>query len=200
MKQRTARYPRIQYFGLLDKISPPCIDDFSWINQGNATATSSPYWGINMYSPTVTGTNIRILAKNLKYSSNYRVTAGFIGMVHTQNYNGCGLVLLDGSNKVVYFQLGQGNHIGIHKYNSPTSYNSTYIGTTRPASMIFFRFTDDGTNRISSWSFDGVNFVTIHTVSRTDFITPTKVGFCVVSENATWPASVTVFHFVEEPL
>jgi len=45
---------------------------------------------------------------------------------------------------------------------------------------LWFRITDDGTNRICHVSGDGQHFITIHSVGRTDFLTADEVFFGVV--------------------
>jgi len=52
------------------------------------------------------------------------------------------------------------------------------------------RIIDDGANRICQTSPDGIHWVTLHTVSRTDFITPDQMGW-LVSFSGTTAGTVT---------
>jgi hypothetical protein len=62
---------------------------------------------------------------------------------------------------------------------------------------MFFRIADDGANRISSISTDGINFRVIHTVARTDFLTADQVGFFVNCQETTWDAGMTLLSWKE---
>jgi hypothetical protein len=47
------------------------------------------------------------------------------------------------------------------------------------APVYWIRIADNGTNRIISWSVNGLHFTQVHSVSRTDFITADEVGFFI---------------------
>jgi hypothetical protein len=44
---------------------------------------------------------------------------------------------------------------------------------------------------------DGVLWTALHTVGRTDFITPNQVGFYVNAANATWGIGMFLVHWEE---
>lgn len=63
---------------------------------------------------------------------------------------------------------------------------ATYKSAVQAHGFPFFlRIRDDNTNRICSFSNDGINYSTFHTVGRTDFITATGVGVGFYSQSAT---------------
>ena len=85
-----------------------------------------------------------------------------------------------------------------NKHTSPTVYSAAYtVQAITPHVPLFLRIADDDTNRIMSWSNDGQHWIVSHTVGRTDFLTADEVGFMVNSNNATWPASMTLLSWVE---
>lgn len=201
MPSRNLSLLRIKNSRLNDKICPPKYSSFSWINQGTATATYSDLKGIYIYAPNVGGDQWRILAKNLSYSSNYMITIGFISFLYDVDHNHCGMVLLDNSNKFVAINRKKAHLIQHMKWNSPTSWNSNYVERNiNSTDVIFLRVVDNGTNRICYWSSDGINFIQYSSVARTDFVTPTKVGFGANCNNSTYPCGISVFHFEEKSL
>jgi len=62
--------------------------------------------------------------------------------------------------------------------------------------MWFFRIEDDNTNRISSFSFDGQNFLVAHSVGRTDYITADEIGIAI-NTAATAVSNATFLSWVE---
>jgi hypothetical protein len=76
----------------------------------------------------------------------------------------------------------------IEKWNSATSSAGAYVAVGSPvATPMFLRITDDGTNRISSFSTDGVSFTQLHSVGRTNFLTADQVGIFVMTQNGATP-------------
>jgi hypothetical protein len=79
-------------------------------------------------------------------------------------------------------------YIAVLRWNAPTSFTAGYVVysyTVGHNSIIWFRIQDDGTNRISSISTDGIHWVPFHTVGRTDFLTPDQVGIEAHTENTS---------------
>ncbi len=186
-------------FGLVTP-QPPNLDDFTWINQGTATVTQFT-GGLFIYDQPGSGVRWRILAKTLNNSSNYRVTLGFYAFLPFYDYYNAGILLLDDNDKIFSTRVYRTRSVFTSKWDSPTSFNSSYIELQLYYPQpIWLRVEDNGTNRISYYSFDGINFIQYHSVSRTDFLTPTKVGFGLDVENTSYPGAITVIHWKEEPL
>jgi len=49
------------------------------------------------------------------------------------------------------------------------------------------RIADNNTNRICSVSADGQNWIEVHSVGRTDFLTADQVGFMIRPTNSATP-------------
>ena len=86
----------------------------------------------------------------------------------------------------------------IQKFNSPTSYNSLYSsGNTSVYHWI--RFEDDDTDRIISISDDGIAWQQIHSVARTNFLTPDQIGFGLyLGGNTGSEASISILSYKEQ--
>lgn len=174
----------------------PQAESFAWINQGGAT-TDTTKGGVCLCAPTNGNAhNLRIQKKSAP-STPYTIILKFLlcgdlsladahiraGAVFRQSSDGKLIefgVALNGASA----SAGAGYHsLFIHKFNSPSSYNSTYLGRfpfNWPVSpMVMLRIADDGANRKCSISADGQGWQQIHSVGRTDFLTADEVGFYV---------------------
>jgi hypothetical protein len=90
------------------------------------------------------------------------------------------------------------------KFNSDLSFSADYFAVNLIPATPWLRIIDDNTNRICQVSGDGVSWVTFHTVSRTDFLTPTQMGWRVNFAGSTAgtvpsPAYETTVWSVEGP-
>lgn len=167
-------------------VQPPTVASFTWVNQGSATATDQGGI-IRLVAPWGVSEQARIL-KISAPATPYTITAcvKFVSTISPATMR-WGLVWREsGSGKLVTVNFasfdffGPGTHYGVvTKWNSETSTNSDYYAKLNwgNTDCMWLRITDNGTNRISSFSSDGVNFFAIHTVGRTDFITANEVGF-----------------------
>jgi hypothetical protein len=112
-----------------------------------------------------------------------------------------GIALYDSSSgKIVTFGPqwvnGTGWLLSADKFSSASSfsghYSTTALGVTNPFTGVYqgwpklLRFRDDSTNRYFEFSYDGISWFTGATaVSRTDFITPTHVGWFAIANTGT---------------
>lgn len=83
--------------------------------------------------------------------------------------------------------------VGVGKYTNSTTFSADYQqndDTYLTGDILWMRIADDNTNRICSVSRDGVNFVQIHSVGRTDFLTATRVGVFINPYNGEESATV----------
>jgi hypothetical protein len=182
------------------KLTPPVSGDFSWVNQGAATSDST-YGGLSILAPAAAGQDIKILKKAAP-ATPYTITACFLINGFRANYNGAGLCFrqsADGKLVLLYVSPSEANTIKVAKWNSPTSYSAEYTGVPAQYDLhpVWLRITDNGTNRICSFSTDGYYWYQVHSVGRTDFLTADEVGFCADAVNATYPVRITLLSWVE---
>lgn len=170
---------------------PPAVSGFTWDNQGGATATDTA-GGILFTAPQNSGTSIRVLYKSAP-TPPYTITAAFHLTAPGADYLRAGLCFRQASDgKIIYAALGYagGYTVYIYKFNNSTSFSATYVNYNwQPVAGVYWlRIADNNTNRIISLSADGQNWVAVHTVGRTDFLTADQVGLVVNSNNATFGA------------
>lgn len=173
---------------------PPAIATFTWINQETATAVETN-GGIHLSAPAASGDDVRLL-KITAPATPYTVTALILPQIHLINYNQIGLAFRQSSDgKLVMFNFsGQsGGYFRFAKFNSPTSYSAEYSNVYLGSRDWFWlRIADNGTDRLCSWSANGIDFITVHSIGRTDFLTADEVGFYANANNASLGCGLTL--------
>lgn len=161
---------------------PGVVSGWTWVNQSTATATDVG-GAIFLKRASNATDSVSILTKTLSPSSGYTLLAHIRPTLYPISFTQAGIILRNsGDGKHVGFLMlshtTSGVHLTINKFNSTTSFNSNYVDLVAAlvGDGIWLRIVDDTTNRISSFSFDGKNFVQLHSVSRTDFLTPDTYG------------------------
>lgn len=170
---------------------------FSWANQGGASVDTGR-GGIFLSAPAVAGDNVRLRVMDVP-SGAYTLTTAFVPYLPPIGFPACGLVLYDGTKMVIHnCAQNNGNYLAswTQKWNTVTGFNATYsmlmenLNSFRMGPVIWFQIVDDTVNRKTNISADGVHWYTNHTVSRTDFLTPTKIGFCANSNSTSYDVGI----------
>lgn len=195
-----------QGFGPLNKMQPPVDSALAWVNQGangSIDATASGY----ILKAVSTGASDCKIRKQAAPAAPFTATLAFRPLFNVGGFQHYGLVSRNsGSGKLVILSWlwnGGAPHWEISKWNSATSFSASYTlgdndaGSFRGDGMIWLRVVDDNVNRVSSVSRDGINWLQVHSVGRTDFLTADEVGFDVNPDNLTTSliASMTVYHW-----
>lgn len=114
----------------------------------------------------------------------YTVTASFLALnsLGSGGNFDAGLILSDGTKAATFakYLTGSTSYDFMSYWNGPTSNNSNwYQVVSLDRRWNYFRLQDDGTNRYYKASHDGRRWITLATKLRTDFLTPTQVGFYI---------------------
>lgn len=189
-------------WGPIFPMTKPVDANYAWVNQGGASVTTTN-GGIFLSAPAGLGDNVRIRKKSAP-STPYTITAAFLPQCVGVQYAAVGLAFRqssDGKMHVFWGLFDGSSKFYSTKYTNPTTFSAHYAnvetGSIGGGPVLFLRIADDGSNRISSISYDGVNFLQVHSVGRTDFITADEVGFVVNSANATYAAGATLLSWKE---
>lgn len=192
-------------FGPLSALTAPDDSQFAWINQGGASVVAQNS-GIFLLGPNQgAADNIRI-RKKAAPATPYTVTARILPALFAKNYQQCGLLWRQSSDgKLVTFGLnfnsaGGNQIVVVAKWNSPTSISANYTSVPVFNVWAWLRLRDDGTTRYVYVSGDGANWMLIHSVGRTDFLTADEVGFFVNANNNAAPnldCGMTLLSWVE---
>ena len=163
----------------------PPASGWSWDNQGSA-AIDITRGSHSLNAPGATGLQLRGRYRTAP-TPPYKITAQLITSMPGVANSTVGLYFRQSSDgKIACFSQNGQMLMLSQTFSNPSGGSvSNYLvgGDTAPYSGMgyprFMRIEDDGVNRICSWSYDGVNFVVFHSVSRTDYLTADQVGFYV---------------------
>lgn len=168
-------------------VRPPEVSNWTWINQGSAAAVDSK-GGIflSLSGGAASANDIHILKKAAP-SPPYTLTAVLLPHIYFEGDAAwVGVCWRESSSgKLVYVGYGgvSGVDTGLYsivKFTNPTSFSANYKqGRMVATGPILIQLIDNNTNRIVKASSDGQNWTTMHSVSRTDFMTADEIGiFC----------------------
>ena len=179
----------------------PVDSDFAWVNQGSATLTATN--GCLFIKAPSTGNSSTASINLLKKSAPatpYSVTAIVLPLVHATNFARLGVLWRQSSDgKIVTFEIQHNGtatprwQLRIVKWTNPTTFSADYSATWPLTTIpwpLFLRITDNGTNRVCSLSSDGRNFIDVHSVGRTDFLTADEVGFFVNNQTGAGSSDI----------
>jgi len=180
------------------QVTIPVDSGFSWVNQGGATLTTT-YGNFLLYGPASASDSLRLRVKTAP-ATPYTIEAGFLVAPAKTNFWAGGVAWrASGSGSLVLASVGSGAYANLDstKWTNATTYSSAYTLAPDPSpgdAEVWVRIADDGVNRTISWSQDSVNWIQVHSVGRTDFITADQVGFFVNNNNSN-PIYMNLFHW-----
>jgi len=166
-------------------ITAPPASSWTTVNLGGATF-SNDLDGRLLVTPDTAGASLRIEYQTLSPTSNYTFTTYLEATAAGLDTDfWWGMCLLNNSNALItwggYTASGGTNHqISIDKHDSATVVNSNYafLNLVKLGAMPnWFRIRDNGTNRYFDYSLNGIDWIELFSVGRTDFITPTRIGW-----------------------
>src|SRR5688572_27709134 len=162
-------------WGPIFPMTPPVDGDFAWINQGSASVATTNGGIYLSDGATNNGFHIR---KKAAPATPYTITAAFLPNALSADYMTFGLCFRESSSgklalNAMQFNAGAGGwrHVSFY-FTDPTTFagnGSANVATTL-RNIIWLRITDDGTNRIMSYSADGQNWLPHSTLGRTAFL------------------------------
>jgi PA14 domain len=182
----------------------PVLANFSWVNQGTASATQVGNT-VFLTTPAVSGDQYRSLVKVNPTNS---VTAWFIPLLSGNQFSQAGIILRDSvSGKMVNWAVivqpastaSTLCQLTAAKLTNNTTFSANYatLNIMIPNGGIGLKFRFVSGTRYFDYSFDGLNWTNLFSVSNTDFITPNQVGFYTDSNNTVAPAGMTLLSYVE---
>lgn len=178
--------------GPIFQLTDPNLQTFAWVNQGSATVANT-YGGIYLEGPSAGGSWDAKIRKKAAPSTPYKITACFLltqDCTVSTNVGWGGLLFRESSSGKChglgweYTMNSTSVTLLIEKLTNPTTFSAAYVLTAGTYILagpgpFWARIQDTGTNRLCDISADGVNWINLHTIGRTDFLTADEVGFFV---------------------
>jgi hypothetical protein len=171
-------------WGPVYPFTAPVDGDFSWINQGGASV-STTNGGIALSAPTDSGTPQVRVRKKTAPATPYTITMAMLPFWGTADNNFVAVGFRESSSgKLHLFEVdcvSGALRLVVAKWTDASTFSALYSGPTTAnwlaARPLWLRIADNGTNRVCSLSGDGQNFDPFHTVGRTDYMTANEVLF-----------------------
>lgn len=177
----------------------PPTTGWSWVNQGSVTEEGHNEAGVRLIHPDENPAGLELRMRSRTVSAGTTVTAGFRywsrRSAAASTFNAVIFAWSDGTKFTGFYMVGDNTNVFVQskKWSDFNTTDSTY--TTLSAhefelvsdfvgTQFWVKLEDDGTtNRTVSYSVDNVNYTTINTVSRTDFLTPSSVAWGLAVDN-----------------
>lgn len=185
---------------------PPDFADFTALNisAGSKLIDNSQTIYVEAEPTDASSDNVRGAYKTAP-SVPYTISACIESLCFSKNYHGFGLFFRESSSGKLYVfgsQFSVYAQLLYSKFTSPTIHSAVHASISHPFQqpVRWMRIEDDNTDRICSVSTDGINWIAIFSVERTDFLTADQVGFWVeaINEDAVlMPAAITVLSWLE---
>lgn len=190
-------------FGPIWQLTPPLLADLTWVNQSTATADNARgALRITMPAQGSVTNSLRLLVKATP-APPYVLIVGFDAHLARQNYLQAGPAWRDSaSGKIQMFSARpyNSNDAAVTNWNSPSSVNGDQVAQNNfHARRRFVRLADDGTNRTIHLSDnpdpDLGTWELLFSFSRTTFLTPDQIGFCLNNASTAYGCGLTVYHW-----
>jgi hypothetical protein len=171
-----------------ERFTIPDFTSYSWDNQESTTLVDKNGW-YEFRKPTSSSLSMYYRTAPATPWTYTTYMPFFQRMIA---FPAIGIGVRDSSGKIHFFGIkndGSNVYLSSDKYTNTSTFSANYAQelTYKLGFPFWFRIADNGTNRICSYSFNGVSFVTFHTVGRTDFLTATQYGIIIAA-----PASAGV--------
>lgn len=177
-----------EVFGLMG-VHKMSFSGFAQVNGGTLTSTGH----LKLSCPAGVTDNIRMYVRSIP-STPFTMVARLNWAGLPADYFSAGLCWRDSaSSKIIchgMLQTAAAAKFHSQKFTNETTYSADYgVFSTVPKvrdfvlPMNWMRLEDNGTNRIWSISTNGRDWVVMHTIGRTDFLTANQFGFYVKASN-----------------
>jgi hypothetical protein len=159
----------------------PTLTDFTWVNQGAATATQRDY-GIVFTAPGNSGANILRLLARAAPSTPYEIRVRLRRLTLFANFHYQMIGFRDsGTGRLVSFSIYNSGVTPISRrdyWTNETTFNATGGDTSWPVWPEWMRIRDDGTNIYGDLSVNGDDWLQQFSLGRTAFAAnPNQVWF-----------------------
>lgn len=185
--------------------APLVVSDFTWVNQGGATATDQD-GTILLHAPTAASENVRALTLSAP-SAPYVYIAALQGIGIREGIPNFGIGFRQSSSGkfVVVHVLCDGTsskRLAVYRMTSATAFSSTPLAVKslmHVGKYVWLKIEDDNTNIKFYLSFDGIEWIQLYSESRTAFLLttgPNQISFELNNQGSTnYEAAARLCHW-----
>jgi hypothetical protein len=187
----------VKNFSALPWITDPLMTFPPTTGWTTTTLASATIGAVNdgrlITAPTNAGKAIRGEYRTLSPTSNYTATAYIEPSLPVGANPVTGIMLRDAGGQIItfgmaFFSATNSAVLSALKWTSQSVFSATY-STDKTVYQIgamayWLRIRDDGTTRFFEYSFNSVDWLPHYSIGRTDFLTPTLVGWCVDNDGS----------------
>lgn len=168
-------------------LSAPTTGSFGWINQGSATAANNTNGPMSLFYPNTNSLSAAFFGLNVPGSTPWTATAEMAISMSLANAHIGGIAITDGTKFLVFYMGGNAGPtlVTVQPWSNTGSAGSVDYqnGWTLPGAVAFWRIYNDSTNYNFEISSDGVKFQNLFQQGATVFLTATKVGFFMATND-----------------
>lgn len=192
-------------WGPIFPFTAPVNGDFSWVNQGSASV-STTHSGISLAEPSGGSGNLKLRVKSAP-ATPYTIKAAFqaIGTPNANSYAGLSFrQTSDGKIVSILIAMNSSSatmHLQCTKHTDANTFSANYFdydwaGFQCP--VFWLAIEDDGVDRKTYYSCDGQVWHLVHTVGRTDFLTADQVGFTLQNGSVNFSMNMRLLSWKQE--
>lgn len=182
-------------------MTPPVNVSYSWDNQ-SATTVSTTNGGVVLFqTPGTSGLHVRYKTAP---ATPYTIYTAFLPHYSASANSQVGLCFRSSGGAIANCGVTYNGswNVVVSKWTTTSVFSASYASVSIYPSLVhgpvvWMALKDDGTNRSFLYSGNGVNWSTINSQVRTDFLTPTQVGFYCGDNNSTLDTGTTMLHWLE---
>jgi len=176
----------------LEKVTLPVSGDYTGIDSPTLSSTNG---GMSVTGATTGSLQARLAVKTLS-AAPYTLTAMFRTISSPESTGGLVLRASGAGTFIIIYPSANG--LTYQKWTNTTTASANYLNDVaiKLHNPYWVQIQDDNTNRIVRVSSDGMNWMQIHSVGRTDFLTPNQMGFGVFTTASTYTGVLLAQHLV----
>jgi hypothetical protein len=183
-------------FGPWMTLTAPVGGNFTWTNQGTASATIRK-GSMFLIGTTQSGDQLRYFGTAVPGSTPYSLIVGIVPMIAGGNFQHIGVGFTDGTKfEHICFEnsgTAAGPNIAIQRFTSTSAFSARQVEIpwiSSGGSLVFFKIRNDGTNLTFSYGPSPYDFITLYSEAVAAFLGAiTEYGFVLDGNNTQSGAS-----------
>lgn len=174
-------------------LTPPPSTGWTWDNQGTSVVADEGDSQV-LTIGAVGNTGSMVAWHRAAPAAPFTLTVFMRAIFMQKQWQGVGLTFRQSSDGKLHIFHCSADDLGLTtlalrstKFTTSVLYSADYQNVKIAECPQWWRIRDDGTNRILYVSPDGLNWLQIHSIGRTDFLTANQIGIAAGNQNVATP-------------